>query len=32
MKNQNLNIDKDTFLAQWLEGEISDIELKNLCE
>lgn len=30
MENQNLNIDKDTFLAQWLEGDISDVELKNL--
>ncbi|MFK7834512.1 MAG: FecR family protein [Winogradskyella sp.] len=30
MKNQNLNTDKETFLAQWLEGDISDAELKNL--
>ena len=30
MENQNSHIDKDTFLAQWLEGELSDIELKNL--
>tara|TARA_R110002049_G_scaffold10507_10_gene51714 strand:+ start:5179 stop:6111 length:933 start_codon:yes stop_codon:yes gene_type:complete len=30
MKNQNSNIDKDVFLAQWLDGQLSDIELKNL--
>jgi len=30
MENQKSNIDKDTFLAQWLEDELSDIELKNL--
>lgn len=30
MENQNPHIDKDTFLAQWLEGELSDKELKNL--
>ena len=30
MENQKSNIDKDTFLAQWLKGSISDKELKNL--
>ena len=30
MESQKSNIDKDTFLAQWLEGERSDMELKNL--
>ncbi|WP_296382619.1 FecR family protein [Winogradskyella sp.] len=30
MENQNSNIEKDTFLAQWLEGDISDAELKTL--
>ena len=30
MENQKSNIEKDTFLAQWLEGDISDTELKNL--
>jgi ferric-dicitrate binding protein FerR (iron transport regulator) len=30
MKNQNLNTEQDTFLAKWLEGEISDVELKSL--
>ena len=29
MENQNSHIDKDTFLAQWLEGNLSDTELKN---
>ena len=29
MENQNTHIDKDTFLAQWLEGNLSDKELKN---
>ena len=29
MKNQNSNIEKDTYLAKWLEGEISNSELKN---
>jgi len=28
MEHQNLNTEKDTFLAKWLEGEISDTELK----
>lgn len=30
MNTEHLNNDKDTFLAQWLEGELSDVELKNL--
>ncbi len=30
MEHQNLNTEKDTFLAKWLEGEISDTELKTL--
>jgi ferric-dicitrate binding protein FerR (iron transport regulator) len=29
MENQNSHINKDTFLAQWLEGDLSDMELKN---
>ena len=29
MENQNLNNNEGRFLAQWLEGEISDAELKN---
>ena len=29
MENQNSHIDKDTFLAHWLEGNLSDTELKN---
>ena len=30
MKNEGLHNDSDTFLAKWLEGELTDIELKNL--
>jgi len=30
MEKQNSNIENDTFLAKWLEGEISDAELGNL--
>jgi transmembrane sensor len=30
MEHQNLNTEKDTFLAKWLEGEISDTELRTL--
>ncbi len=30
MEQQNLNTEKNTFLAKWLEGEISDAELKTL--
>lgn len=30
MKNKESNNTNDTFLAQWLEGELSDIELKGL--
>jgi ferric-dicitrate binding protein FerR (iron transport regulator) len=29
MENQNSNTEQDTFLAKWLEGEISNAELKN---
>jgi len=29
MENNNLHTNNDTFLAQWLEGELSDTELKN---
>ena len=29
MENKNSNTNNDTFLAQWLEGELSDTELKN---
>jgi ferric-dicitrate binding protein FerR (iron transport regulator) len=29
MENSNLNNNEDTFLAQWLEGKLSDAELKN---
>ena len=29
MEKQNLNSNKETFLANWLEGKISDAELKN---
>lgn len=29
MENKNLHTNNDTFLAQWLEGELSDTELKN---
>ena len=29
MEKQNLNSNKETFLANWLEGKISDSELKN---
>ena len=29
MENKNLHTNSDTFLAQWLEGELSDTELKN---
>lgn len=30
MKDQNLNSENDTFLAKWLEGELSDDALKSL--
>ncbi|OUS02512.1 hypothetical protein A9Q86_03125 [Flavobacteriales bacterium 33_180_T64] len=30
MKTQNLHSDKDTFLAKWLEGELSNGELQSL--
>lgn len=30
MKNKDLHNTNDTFLAQWLEGKLSDIELKEL--
>lgn len=30
MKNKDLNNNNDTFLAQWMEGNLSDIELKEL--
>ena len=30
MKEQNLHNDNDTFLAKWLEGELSDDALKTL--
>tara|TARA_R110000751_G_scaffold28298_1_gene73893 strand:- start:1412 stop:2344 length:933 start_codon:yes stop_codon:yes gene_type:complete len=30
MKDQNLNNENDTFLAKWLEGELSDDALKSL--
>ena len=29
MKNQNSHSNEETFLAQWLEGNLSDTELKN---
>ena len=29
MKNQNSHTNQETFLAQWLEGNLSDTELKN---
>ena len=29
MENQNLHSNEETFLAHWLEGKISDAELKN---
>ena len=29
MKHQNSHINEETFLAQWLEGNLSDTELKN---
>lgn len=29
MENQNLHSNEETFLAQWLEGKLSDTELKN---
>jgi len=29
MENQNSHINEETFLAQWLEGNLSDTELKN---
>ena len=29
MENKNSHTNNDTFLAQWLEGELSDTELKN---
>ena len=28
MENQNLHSNEDTFLAQWLEGNLTDTELK----
>jgi len=28
MENQNSNSKEETFLAQWLEGKLSDTELK----
>ena len=29
MENQNLHSNEETFLAEWLEGKLSDTELKN---
>lgn len=29
MENKNSHINEETFLAQWLEGKLSDTELKN---
>ena len=29
MENKNSHANNDTFLAQWLEGKLSDTELKN---
>ena len=29
MENKNSHTNNDTFLAQWLEGNLSDKELKN---
>ena len=29
MENKNSHTNNDTFLAQWLEGALSDTELKN---
>ena len=30
MKINNKNIDRETFLSQWIEGKLSDTELKKL--
>jgi len=30
MKTNNKNIDRETFLSQWIEGKLSDTELKKL--
>ena len=30
MKKEYLNSDLDSFLAKWLEGELTDQEFKNL--